>query len=164
MAAAGAAPVPLGSSLLVVVGEEAHIVAERDDGPRGDPSMPVPERNAYPNLILLCPTHHTLVDKDHGVSFSIGDLRGMKAAHEESVEERLRGIIGSTARRADLLLEAASESRGRLVASWVAAGIGADLAQSLADDQEIGAPARLAQGLPLAGMLFWRGILARASR
>ncbi len=156
-AGAGAAPVPLGSSPLVVVGEEAHIVAERDDGPRGDPSMPVPERNAYPNLVLLCPTHHTLVDKDHGVSFSVGDLRGMKAAHEESVEKRLRGTIGSSARRADLLLEAASEGRGRLVASWVAAGVGADLAQALADDQGIGAPARLAQALPPAGMVVLEG-------
>lgn len=43
-----------GSTRPIVVGEEAHIVAEEDDGPRGDRSTPVPERNAYPNLILLC--------------------------------------------------------------------------------------------------------------
>ena len=42
------------SSGPVVIGEEAHIVAEEDDGPRGDPSMPVSERNAYPNRVP-CP-------------------------------------------------------------------------------------------------------------
>lgn len=67
-AGGGKSPTP------IVVGHEAHIVAEEDDGPRGDPSMPVSERNAYPNLILLCPTHHTLIDKDNGIHFSVDEL------------------------------------------------------------------------------------------
>src|SRR5215469_1636174 len=67
------------SSGPVVIGEEAHIVAEEDDGPRGDPSMPVSERNAYPNRVLLCPTHHTLIDKDNGIHFSVEQLLKMKA-------------------------------------------------------------------------------------
>jgi hypothetical protein len=40
------------SSVPVVIGQEAHIVAEEDDGPRGDPTMPIGDRNAYANLIL----------------------------------------------------------------------------------------------------------------
>ena len=154
----GAAATPPRSSSLVVVGEEAHIVAERDDGPRGDPSMPVPERNAYPNLILLCPVHHSLIDKNNGANFSVDDLRGMKAAHEASVEKRLQGTVSSSERRADLLLQAASESRGRLVAGWVAAGTGADLAQALADDREVGAPGRLGRPLPSVGMVVLEGV------
>jgi hypothetical protein len=41
------------------VGEQAHIVAESDNGPRGNSILSLEERNSYPNLILLCPTHHT---------------------------------------------------------------------------------------------------------
>jgi hypothetical protein len=46
-----------------VLGEMSHIVAYSDDGPRGDPSVPEKERDRYPNLILLCPDHHTMIDK-----------------------------------------------------------------------------------------------------
>src|SRR5258707_461104 len=84
----------------IVVGEEAHIVAEEDNGPRGDPSMPISERNAYPNLILLCPTHHRVIDKDHGVHFSVTRLQGMKAAHEALVERRRLGADDAQATQA----------------------------------------------------------------
>jgi hypothetical protein len=150
------------SSSPVVIGQEAHIVAEEDDGPRGDATMPVSERNAYANLILLCPTHHILIDKDNGIHFSVTQLHKMKAEHEASVEHRRTGATGdaraASARvRQDALLEAASASRGRLVARWVAANVNPELAQALADDDSVGAPSRLAHDLPSAGLTVLEG-------
>ena len=46
-----------------LLGEQAHIVGESQDAPRGKSSLTVEERNTYHNLILLCPNHHTEFDK-----------------------------------------------------------------------------------------------------
>ena len=78
------------SGELVVLGEIAHMVAEHDEGPRADPTMPVAERNAYPNLLLLCNVHHQLID-DQPATWTLERLRAVKAAHETWVEERLPG-------------------------------------------------------------------------
>lgn len=72
----------------VVIGEMAHIVAHSDDGPRGDRTFPASQRSTYENLILLCPTHHALVDGQAN-SYSIADLRRWKADHESWVRTRL---------------------------------------------------------------------------
>ena len=45
------------------IGEAAHIVAYSSHGPRGDPTIPVERLNAYANLILLCPNHHSEIDR-----------------------------------------------------------------------------------------------------
>src|SRR2546427_146067 len=45
-----------------VVGEIAHIVADSRQGPRGCWQLSTEDLNRYPNLILLCPTHHRVVD------------------------------------------------------------------------------------------------------
>ncbi len=149
------------SSTPIVVGHEAHIVAEEDGGPRGDPSMPVSERNAYPNRVLMCPTHHTLIDKDNGIHFSVEELHKMKRDHEESVERRRISVGDSQQKssqvRRELLLEAASASRGRMISRWVAAGVSAELAQALADDDNVGAPTRLGRELPRAGLTILEG-------
>lgn len=42
----------------------AHIHALEDNGPRAINTMPEPERNAYPNLILLCHPCHHIVDNN----------------------------------------------------------------------------------------------------
>ena len=61
--------------------EMAHIIASSDDGPRSDPDLPIEKRNKASNLILLCPTHHALVDKfEH--QFNVYVLREMKLQHE----------------------------------------------------------------------------------
>jgi hypothetical protein len=144
-----------------VVGEEAHIVAEEDKGPRGNPAMPIPERNAYPNRILLCGDHHTLIDKDHGVHFSVAQLHQMKTDHEAWVDHMLSGIQTEAEtqarKRQELLLEGASASRGRLVARWVAVGVSPALALSLADDDTVGAPERLGRALPATGLAVLAG-------
>jgi hypothetical protein len=64
-----------------VVGEICHIRAANRDGPRYDEHQPPAERHGYDNLILLCGTHHTVVDDDVE-AYTIERLMKMKAAHE----------------------------------------------------------------------------------
>jgi hypothetical protein len=73
----------------VIMGEEAHIRSARPDGPRYDPTYDTEKLDAYENLLLLCPTHHTLIDKNNGAGFSVGKLQDMKLTHERRVTERL---------------------------------------------------------------------------
>jgi hypothetical protein len=75
-----------------VVGQMAHIVAHSDQGPRADPSYPPERRNLAENLILLCPTHHVLVDAQDS-TYTVEELRGWKAAEERLVRETLGAKI-----------------------------------------------------------------------
>lgn len=61
--------------------EMAHIIACEDNGPRSDPKIPVKERNKASNLVLFCPTHHTIVDKFE-YHYNVHVLREMKRLHE----------------------------------------------------------------------------------
>lgn len=74
-----------------LIGEAAHIVAEQPDGPRGNSSLPIDQRNKYANLILLCNIHHKQVD-DHVREFTVERLIRMKAAHESWVQTSLAGF------------------------------------------------------------------------
>lgn len=68
--------------------EEAHIVADKPDGPRGDDSMQKPELDAYSNRILLCRNHHAVVDGD-AANWTVEKVKDMKALHEEDIAHRL---------------------------------------------------------------------------
>jgi len=70
------------------LGRVAHIVARSNAGPRGDPAFPESERRRYPNLILLCGHHHTLVDVQPS-TYTSDDLRHWKRDHEAWVRESL---------------------------------------------------------------------------
>lgn len=65
-----------------VIGEEAHIRSGQTDGPRFDRFYPEAQIDTYGNLILLCPTHHKMVDKEGGRGFSVEDLEEMRRNHE----------------------------------------------------------------------------------
>jgi len=67
-----------------IIGEEAHIVAQKFNGPRGDGYPPGGDIDGVANLILVCPTHHRLID-DQPQNFSIGMLEEIKRSHEESI-------------------------------------------------------------------------------
>ncbi|MFF6791088.1 HNH endonuclease signature motif containing protein [Streptomyces filamentosus] len=73
----------------VVMGEEAHIRSARPEGPRHDPEYTNDKLDSYQNLLLLCPTHHTLIDKNKGAGFTVVELEAMKASHERAVTESL---------------------------------------------------------------------------
>lgn len=47
----------------VSIAERAHIVAHSNRGPRADETIPEDQRSGPANLVLLCPTCHTHVDK-----------------------------------------------------------------------------------------------------
>lgn len=84
------------SGTAVLVGEEAHIVAKSPDGPRGDSPLSPEQRDEYSNLILLCPTDHSLIDKAPD-DFSVSFLLDMKAQHEAWV----RATLGAASNPAD---------------------------------------------------------------
>ena len=65
----------------VIIGHIAHIEANSDSGPRANPNLSQQERNSYENLILLCPTHHVLVDAQAS-TYTVEMLRTLKTAQE----------------------------------------------------------------------------------
>ncbi len=70
------------------LGEQAHIIAEEPLGPRGQSPLLLVERNSYFNLILLCPTHHSVIDKNPE-DYPVERLYIIKAEHELWVEQTL---------------------------------------------------------------------------
>jgi hypothetical protein len=75
-----------------VLGEAAHILAYEDDGPRADTSLSLDARNSYSNLLLLCPNHHTLVDKQPA-TYSAEILKKWKVDTEKRVTDALRNAM-----------------------------------------------------------------------
>jgi hypothetical protein len=69
-----------------LIGEIAHIVSETPDGPRGKHILPIGEHNKHPNLMLMCPNHHTAIDTDEA-NYTVEMLRQMKFDHETAIEK-----------------------------------------------------------------------------
>ncbi|SUP37456.1 Uncharacterised protein [Vibrio owensii] len=68
-------------------GNIAHIAARNEGGPRYDPLQSDEERNSYDNLMWMCPTHHTIIDKRDNWDFFTADvLHQMKREHEEDIK------------------------------------------------------------------------------
>ena len=80
-----------GSSL---IGEECHIEAQSVNGPRFNPKLSEKQINDYRNLILLCPTHHKIVD-DNPEEYPVEALKKMKADHEARVRRALEDKAGN---------------------------------------------------------------------
>lgn len=72
----------------ITIGEQAHIVADKEMGPRGNSLLTSDERDAYSNFILLCPTHHTIIDKS-SEDFPVEKLHDLKTSHELWVQRTL---------------------------------------------------------------------------
>ena len=74
-----------------MLAEMAHIIAQKPDGPRGESTLSPKERDSHKNLILLCPDHHTLIDKNSS-SWTPDKLLEMKLDHEAKMyAQRLKG-------------------------------------------------------------------------
>jgi len=72
-----------------IVGDECHIISKQPTGPRSRLGTEADtDLDSYDNLILLCKTHHRLVDEQTN-KFSIDRLREIKTAHERWVRETL---------------------------------------------------------------------------
>ena len=65
-----------------IIGEECHIISGERDGPRFRTDFSAEGIDSYGNLILLCRTHHKMVD-DQVSEFSPDALYKMKADHEK---------------------------------------------------------------------------------
>jgi hypothetical protein len=70
----------------------AHIIADRPTGPRGDAVLSEQLKADITNLMLLCDTHHRLVDVADEAGHPVDRLRGMKERHEARIE--LLGSLG----------------------------------------------------------------------
>lgn len=71
-----------------VIGEEAHIVAQKENGPRGESDLTPEQRDKYDNLILLCSVHHKVID-DQKNEYTVEKLHKFKIEHEQWVKENL---------------------------------------------------------------------------
>lgn len=109
-----------GAALVIgetILGEICHIRARRKGGARYDPTLTEEQKNAAANLILLCPTCHTLVDKDKRGAFPVSWLEGIKRQHERGGAIEL---TSTEARQAlDLLAKHKAKLRGSITRSEV---------------------------------------------
>lgn len=106
----------------------AHVCGDKVGANRHDPTQTVTERDDYQNLILLCPTHHTLIDrKENETVYTVAALQEMKATHEARVLERLgQGNVLTKVELARMLLPLLEENRQ----SWAQYGPQSDLART----------------------------------
>lgn len=71
-----------------VIGHECHIEGQGNSGPRHNPNLSSIAVDDYSNLILLCPTHHTIIDGDED-TYTVEKLQEMKNNHESRVRKAL---------------------------------------------------------------------------
>ena len=76
------------NDLSAQIGQVAHIEANSDSGPRANPELSQQQRNSYDNLILLCATHHALVDSQAN-TYTVATLRDWKTVIEERYDRFL---------------------------------------------------------------------------
>jgi hypothetical protein len=74
------------------LGEQAHIVGEKEEASRGKSLLSLKERNSYHNLILLCPNHHTQIDENEE-DWPVEKLHQIKSEHELWVTETLSETV-----------------------------------------------------------------------
>lgn len=78
------------------LGDDAHIIAASDTGPRGNSKLTSKERAASDNLLLLCKTCHTEIDQQPK-KYSVSVLIKMREEHYSWVEESMHGVSYFTA-------------------------------------------------------------------
>lgn len=69
------------------IGEICHIEALNEKGARFNPNQTKEERNNASNLILMCPTHHTIIDKNPEL-YTVSKLKEFKKNHENGTPEK----------------------------------------------------------------------------
>ncbi len=81
-------------------GEVAHIIGNRLDIPGREKAILPPEYcNDVNNLMLLCPTHHQLIDYEKPEDFPSEKLRIIKEIHEDRIEK----ITGAGSKQSHLV-------------------------------------------------------------
>ncbi len=77
---------------ITCIDELAHIIAQQENGARGKNKLPFSQRDEYDNLIVLCPSCHTMVDKNPQ-TFTIDTLKKWKQEHEDSIKALMSAPI-----------------------------------------------------------------------
>ncbi|WP_111858100.1 HNH endonuclease [Acinetobacter sp. CFCC 10889] len=73
------------------LGEMAHIKGDKKGSCRYDPDQTDLERNSHKNLVLLCPTHHTIIDKPENLNiYTVDFLMKIKEDHLANVKAKLK--------------------------------------------------------------------------
>lgn len=75
---------PMVESAGTVVGEICHIQAKNKGGPRYNAPLPIKDRHAFENLILLCGHHHKIIDAQPEI-YNTEALIELKCIHESAV-------------------------------------------------------------------------------
>ena len=70
----------------------AHVIAQKEQGPRGENSLPLSDRDEFDNIIILCPSCHTIIDKNAKL-FPVDTLLQWKRNHESSIKHLFEGQI-----------------------------------------------------------------------
>jgi hypothetical protein len=84
------------------LGEQAHIIGKDVGSARSNSILSPEERDSYHNLILLCPNHHTLIDKNPD-EYPVEKLHMMKAQHELWVESTLSEVFDDKNKSFDVI-------------------------------------------------------------
>lgn len=71
---------------VIHIAEMAHVFAANDQGPRAPGELTEAERGAFDNLILLCPSCHTEIDKAEQ-HYPANLVRSWKAAHDDVIRK-----------------------------------------------------------------------------
>jgi len=71
----------------IFLGEIVHIRAASPGGARYDPSMTPDERRSPSNLVIMCPNHHAIVDRNPA-KHTVAALETMKRKREEGTSRR----------------------------------------------------------------------------
>lgn len=75
--------------------ELAHVIARKRSGARGKSELPDSERDQFENLVMLCPSCHTLVDKNEE-EFPVQLLLQWKYDHEATISNALLSPVFDT--------------------------------------------------------------------
>ena len=97
-----------GYSRELVTGQICHIHAVAEKGPRGKPGLAQKELNSPENLILLCPTHHAIVDGQHE-SYPPEELKRWKRDHENRMRNRGSSGLGTVVPDSLFRIQASAE-------------------------------------------------------
>lgn len=69
-----------------IIGIICHIEGLKPDSARHNTTLTETESNDYPNLIVLCPTHHRIIDTDK-LTYTVEILKKMKKDHEDKFRD-----------------------------------------------------------------------------
>ncbi len=73
------------SSEIINIEEFAHIKSQSKNGPRGINELPINQRDEFDNIILLCPTCHSTIDKNPHL-FPDDIIKQWKKNHMERIK------------------------------------------------------------------------------